>query len=176
MMKTLVTAFKPFNNKSNNYALEVLNYILGVDKLIIDVVYDECYNEIINQVKIEEYDLIIALGEARMRNELTLELNAKNIADCSLPDNLGQIKKNKKIIENEIEYIETLVNVNNLKDLIKFSTDAGKFVCNNLYFHLLIHCQNKALFIHIPECNDNIENYQKHAKTIEQIIQTIGGQ
>ena len=59
---------------------------------------------------------------------------------------------------------------------VKFSTDAGKFVCNNLYFHLLIHCQNKALFIHIPECNDNIENYQKHAKTIEQIIQTIGGQ
>ena len=102
MMKTLVTAFKPFNNKTNNYALEVLNYILGVDKLIIDVVYDECYNEIISQVKIEEYDLIIALGEARMRNELTLELNAKNIADCSLADNLGQLKKNQKIIENEI--------------------------------------------------------------------------
>ena len=52
-------------------------------------------------------------------------LNAKNIVDCSLPDNLGQLKKNQKIIENEIEYIETLVNVSNLKDLIKFSTDAG---------------------------------------------------
>lgn len=106
MMKTLVTAFKPFNNKTNNYALEVLNNILGVDKLIIDVVYDECYNEIISQVKIEEYDLIIALGEARMRNELTLELNAKNIADCSLPDNLGQLKKNQKSLKMKLNILK----------------------------------------------------------------------
>ena len=63
-MKILVTAFQPFNNQNNNYSLEVLNYIKNVDKLLIDVVYDECYKEITNKVNIDEYDLIVSLGEA----------------------------------------------------------------------------------------------------------------
>ena len=45
-MKVLVTAFKPFNKMPNNYSSEVLKYILGVDKIILDVVYDECFNEL----------------------------------------------------------------------------------------------------------------------------------
>ena len=68
-MKVLVTAFKPFNNQINNYSLEVLNYLVNVDKLLIDVVYDNCYKEIINNVNIDEYDLIVSLGEARSRSK-----------------------------------------------------------------------------------------------------------
>ena len=83
-MKILVTAFQPFNNQDNNYSLEVLNYLVNVDKLLIDVVYDNCYKEIINNVNIDEYDLIVSLGEARSREELTLEVEAKNISSCSL--------------------------------------------------------------------------------------------
>ena len=42
-MNVLVTSFKPFNDQKINYSQEVLSYIDNVDKLIIDVVYDECY-------------------------------------------------------------------------------------------------------------------------------------
>ena len=42
-MNVLVTAFKPFNDQKLNYSQEVLSYIDNVDKLFIDVVYDECY-------------------------------------------------------------------------------------------------------------------------------------
>ena len=79
-MKVLVTAFKPFNNFNNNYSSEVLNYIKDVDKLIIDVNYDKSYLEILDSYDLNDYDLVIALGEARMRKELTLELSAKNIS------------------------------------------------------------------------------------------------
>ena len=173
-MKVLVTAFKPFNNNINNYAMEVLQYISNVDKRVIDVVYDKCYDELIKQTNIENYDLIIALGEARNRHELTLELNAKNVADCSLADNLGNIRKNDVIVPSGKDVIETLIKIDHLKDIVKYSSDAGKFVCNNLYYHLLSNVQNKALFIHIPECNNNIDNYKQYAKTIEKIIYTIG--
>ena len=50
-MKVLVTAFKPFNNQTINYSSEVLKYIENVDKLIVDVIYDECYLEVNRQVR-----------------------------------------------------------------------------------------------------------------------------
>ena len=40
-MKVLVTAFKPFHKSTNNYSMEVLNYLNNVEKLVIDVRYDE---------------------------------------------------------------------------------------------------------------------------------------
>ena len=83
-MKVLVTAFKPFNNQKNNYSEEVLKYITNVDKLIIDVVYDESYKDIAKCKNLDDYELIIALGEARSRSELTLETQAINLSSCSL--------------------------------------------------------------------------------------------
>ena len=59
------------------------------------------------------------------------------------------------------------------KDLIEFSYDAGKFVCNNIYYHLLFNYPNKSLFIHIPNCYDDINNYMMHAKIIDSIIEKI---
>lgn len=173
-MNVLVTAFKPFNNNINNYASEVIKYIQNVDKLIIDVVYDDCYEEIIKQKDLNNYDLIISLGEARSRKVLTLERFAHNISDCSLKDNKGQLKKNETIINNLPYELKTLVQIDKVKDLIEFSFDAGKFVCNNLYYHLLSNYPHKSLFIHVPECNNEISNYQLHAIVIEEIIKKLG--
>lgn len=172
-MKVLVTAFKPFNNLNNNYSTEVLNHLNGVDKIILDVVYDKCYNDLMTKFKLDDYDLIIALGEARMRNELTLELQAKNISSCSLADNSGTIKTNEIIDNNLEEVIKTHVLLQELDKLVKFSNDAGKFVCNNLYFHLLANYPDKSIFIHIPNCYDSDTEYIKHSLTINKIIKTI---
>lgn len=172
-MKVLVTAFKPFNNQTINYSSEVLKYIENVDKLIVDVIYDECYLEVNRQVRLEEYDLIVALGEARMRKELTLEGRAKNLSSCSLKDNSGVLKENEIINNSFKEYLETKVLVEKCMEEVKLSYDAGTFVCNNLYFHLLEHHMNKAIFIHIPNCYDCEEEYQKYAKKINQIINKL---
>lgn len=169
-MKILVTAFKPFNKQSINHSSEVIKYINNVDKIILDVCYDECYTELTNHYKLDEYDLIIALGEARMRKELTVEKYAKNIASCSLPDNNNILYKDHKIIENELDILSTNLNLDLINESI--SEDAGKFVCNNLYFHLLHNYPNKSLFIHIPDCK-SIDDYKTHATKIEQIINIL---
>lgn len=169
-MKVLVTAFKPFGNKENNYSQEVIKYIENVEKVILDVCYDKCYMDLIDSFNLDEYDLIICLGEARMRSTLMVETTAKNISSCSLMDNAGVIKKDEKIVDNEIEELNTLVDLSNLKDIVELSHDAGKFVCNNIYFHLLNNWPSKSLFIHIPECNDLKDNYIKHASVIKKII------
>ena len=172
-MKILATAFQPFNNQDNNYSLEVLNYIKNVDKLLIDVVYDECYKEITNKVNIDEYDLIVSLGEARSREELTLEVVAKNIYSCSLEDNEGNLKKDELINPFVSDSLRTKVDVNKVKDEVKLSFDAGKFVCNNLYFHLLENHPDKAIFIHVPNCHSDVKMYQKYAKKINLIIDKL---
>lgn len=172
-MNVLVTAFKPFNNESLNYSEEVLRYINNVDKLVIDVVYDECYLQITKQKNLKKYDLIIALGEARSRNELTLEVQAKNISSCSLKDNKGNLKKDEIINPLVEEFLKTKVDISKCKNDITFSFDAGKFVCNNLYFHLLEEYPTKSIFIHIPSCFNQEDMYKNYAKKIENIIAKI---
>ena len=172
-MNVLVTGFTPFNKSTNNYSTEVLNYLTDVEKVIIDVVYDKCYLDLVSKYNLDDFDLIIAMGEARMRDELTLEIQAKNISSCSLADNSGVVKQNDVIDSNFDNVIRTNVDVGKVSELIKFSYDAGKFVCNNLYFHLLANYPNKSLFIHIPNCNNDEGEYIKHAKTINKIIDIL---
>lgn len=172
-MKVLITSFKPFNNMINNYSTEVLNYINNQYKIVLDVVYDECYIKLKEQFNLDEFDLIIALGEARSRNVLTLETNAKNISSCSLKDNSDVLKQNELIIKNGKDILETKVDLNLISNIIQLSNDAGKFVCNNLYYHLLNNYPSKSLFIHIPECDNDINKYQEYAKVIEKIILTL---
>lgn len=172
-MKVLVSAFTPFNKASNNYSLEVLNYLENVDKIVVDVIYDNCYQELKNKFNLDEYDLLIALGEARSRKVLTLETKAYNLASCSLPDNANILRKDSKIIEDGNDILETKINVSKLSDIVELSTDPGRFVCNNMYYHLLHNYPNKSLFIHIPHCNDDENEYKKYAIQIESIIKAI---
>ena len=172
-MKVLVTAFKPFNNQKNNYSEEVLKYITNVDKLIIDVVYDESYKDITKCKNLDDYELIIALGEARSRSELTLETQAINLSSCSLKDNKGVLKNNEIINSSLSTYLKTNVDILKCKDYVSLSNDAGKFVCNNLYFHLLEHYPDKCIFIHVPNCHDDEKNYAIFAKKISQIIDIL---
>ena len=162
-MKVLVSAFTPFNKANNNYSLEVLNYLENVEKIVVDVIYDNCYQELSSKFNLDEYDLIIALGEAK----------AYNVASCSLADNANILRKDSKIIEDGKEILETKINVNKLSNLVELSDNPGRFVCNNMYYHLLSNYPSKSLFIHIPHCNDDVNEYKKYANQIESIIKAI---
>ena len=167
----LVTAFKPFNKSVNNYSLEVLKYIKDVDKVILDVVYDECFNDLEKNLNLDKYDLIICMGEARMREELMIEKIARNISSCSIADNLGNLKQNEVIIKDAPDMIETKVLIDKLD--VKISEDAGKFVCNNLYYHMLYNYPEKSIFIHIPNCHDDDKKCFEYAQQIEEVIKRI---
>ena len=75
-------------------------------------------------------------------------------------------------MDNE-DTLYTKVDIDKLKDIVEFSSDAGKFVCNNLYYHLLAYNPYKTLFIHIPNCLDEENNYIKYARVIENIIDKL---
>ena len=174
MKKVLISAFKPFYKSINNYSMEVLEYINTdlVDKRIIDVVYHECFEEL-KESDLDSYELIIALGEARSRKVLTFEKRALNLSSCSIGDNKNNILTNEVIDESCPEYLETTLDLDKLTNYGEVSYDAGKFVCNNMYFHLLKYNHNKTLFIHIPECDNDVELYKRYANYIEQVINIL---
>ena len=176
MKKVLISAFEPFYKSSNNYSKEVIKFIdinsLELTKKIIDVVYDKCFIEL-KSLNLEQYDLIIALGEARSRDVLTIEKQAYNISSCSIADNQGIIKKEELIDINLPSELITNINLDELEEYGNISYDPGKFVCNNLYFHLLSYSKDKCLFIHIPECHNDEEKYIEYARKIEKIILKI---
>ena len=156
--------------------MEVLNLINQVDKFIIDVNYDKCYQDLITNCNLDDYDLIIALGEARMREELTVEMQAKNVSSCSIPDNSGVLKQNEIIYSESPDILKTKLDLDVVKAVATISFDAGKFVCNNLYYHLLYNYPEKSLFIHVPNCHDNVEEYHKNARIIIEIINVLYSQ
>ena len=176
MKKVLISAFTPFNNETNNYSGEVLKYIESdkyiIDKVIIDVVYDKCFDDI-SKYDLDSYDFIIALGEARMRNVLTVERRAKNMSSCSLPDNSGVQKKDEIIDPTLPDVIVSELDLALLTQHADISDDAGKFVCNNMYFHLLKYNPRKTLFIHIPECENSEDKYRSFANKIVSIIDSL---
>lgn len=172
-MKVLVSAFKPFNNQYKNLSIEVLKYINNVDRAVLDVVYDNCYKELSSNIDLDKYDLIVALGEARKRNVLTLETKAYNLDNCSLKDNNDVLKTNSIIYKDGKDVLDCNVNLKALGELVELSSDPGRFVCNNLYYHLLYNHPNKSIFIHIPGCDEKEETFYKLAKDIENIINKL---
>ena len=176
MKKVLISAFTPFNNKGNNYSSEVLEFIHSneyeIDKVTLDVVYDRCFDEL-KKHDLDSYDLIIALGEARMRNVLTVERVAKNISSCSLPDNSGALKKDEIIDPALPDALTSGIDLGKLTSYADVSDDAGKFVCNNMYFHLLKYDSKRTMFIHVPECENSVDNYKLYAKKIESIVEIL---
>lgn len=172
MNKVLITSFLPFNKAINNYSLEVSKHIKNVDKIILDVLYDEAYYNLKEKCDLSKYSLIISLGEARSRNELTIETQALNISKCSIPDNGGIYRNGEEIVIGQ-GTLKTKVEIGKCIGIGKLSDDAGKFVCNNLYYHLLNDYPDKSVFIHIPNCHDKEELYIFYSSKIEEIIKIL---
>ena len=176
MKKVLISGFTPFNKSSNNYSAEVLarieSDIFMIDKVIIDVVYDRSFDKL-SENGLAGYDFILSLGEARMRSVLTVECRAKNLSSCSIPDTAGIFKQNELIDPAAPEQLTSALDLMCISDLAEISDDAGKFVCNNLYFHLLQHAPLKVLFIHEPECNNDESLYKLYADKIVMILERL---
>ena len=166
-MKILVTGFDAFNGEKINPASLILeklsNEIDGnqIEKLLLPTAFYKVA-EIIER-KIEEYkpDIIISLGQAGGRSEITVERVAINIADASIVDNDGKRPIDEKIrIDGENAYFSTLpikAIVESLREEkipAAVSNTAGTFVCNFVMYtdlYLVEKYRNiSAGFIHVP--------------------------
>ncbi len=167
-MKILITAFDPFGGDKINPALEAVKLmkdnIAGAEivKLEIPTVFHESIEKVVETMKRENPDVILNIGQAGGRFEVTPERVAINVDDARIPDNKGNQPIDQKIYEEgEPAYFATLP----VKAMVKaikgagipssLSNSAGTFVCNHIMYGVLHEIKARGLdiragFIHVP--------------------------
>jgi pyroglutamyl-peptidase len=168
MTKTvLLTGFEPFNKATINPAWEAVQALAGWrgDGFAVEVRQIPCVfgraNDVLTAAVDElKPDLVIAVGQAGGRAELSVERIAINVDDASIVDNAGQQPVDGAIVAGgPAAYFATLpikaiVREMRARGLLAgVSQTAGTFVCNHLFYGLMHHTAGMALragFIHVP--------------------------
>ena len=167
-MKILVTAFDPFGGEKINPALEAVklmrDQIEGAEivKLEIPTVFHKSIEKVKAAILSENPDVVLSIGQAGGRFEVTPERVAINVDDARIPDNEGNQPLNQPVFENgEPAYFATLP-VKAIVEAIQaeglpasLSNSAGTFVCNHIMYGVLYHISKmgkpiRAGFIHVP--------------------------
>ncbi|WP_105988658.1 pyroglutamyl-peptidase I [Staphylococcus simulans] len=175
-MNILVTAFDPFGKEKTNPALEAVKLLpetIGehtITKLEIPTVFNESVEAIKQQLKIETYDAVLAIGQAGGRFDLTPERVGINVDDARIADNKGNQPIDEVIQEVGAPAYFSNMPVKRLTQAIKdagvpasLSNTAGTFVCNHVlyqlgYLHATTFPYIQFGFIHVPFIPEQVTN------------------
>jgi pyroglutamyl-peptidase len=161
-MKILLTGFEPFGKATTNPSGEIVKQISGenIVTAILPVAYAQSAEYLLNLIEKHNPDVVISLGQAEGRKEITPERIAINLDDARLADNEGVLRSEVKIIKDAPDgYFSTLP----LKEIVEaingkgvpaaISLSAGTFLCNHIFYVM----QNKFAgtdvrsgFVHVP--------------------------
>lgn len=176
-MKIVMTAFEIFGSFNKNSSFIALNKIDNplVYKLVLPVSYPDAFDKLKKELTFKP-DIFILLGMAANRNVVTIEEKAINELNFSIPDNNNLTIKEKLICNEGNKYIYSKVNIdelitylNDLNFECEKSTDAGKYICNYLYYEVLNNYNVPAIFVHIP-MYETIDQYNELDKLLNSII------
>ncbi|CAF1538001.1 unnamed protein product [Didymodactylos carnosus] len=139
------------------------------------------YNSV--NTKIPEYwlkynpTLVIHLGVSPGAKEIRLEKYAHNTNYAAL-DNLNTIPENKCCICDAPEEICSQLPLENVCAFVKrksslpiaVSDDAGRYLCEFIYYQSLYIDSKRCVFIHVPCLDENKFTTEHLAETIQQVV------
>lgn len=175
-MKLLLTAFDPFGGEKINPALEAVKRVqdkigdLEIVKLEVPTVFYKSIDTVTNAIEKEHPDVVLCIGQAGGRFDLTPERVAININDARIPDNEGNQPLNGPIFEDgENAYFTSLPIKAMVAEIRKagipasVSNSAGTFVCNHLMYGVLYTIAKKypsmcGGFMHVPFITSQVVN------------------
>jgi pyroglutamyl-peptidase len=168
-MKTiLVTGFEPFGGQAINPSQEIARALDGrtvagwrVVGGVLPCVFGAALVELKKQLRSHAPEIVIGLGQAGGRAEITPERVAINVDDARIPDNAGAQPIDRPIVRGgPAAYWSTLP----IKAIVaalrerripaSVSQTAGTFVCNHVFYGLMHTLRTRrgvrAGFIHVP--------------------------
>lgn len=181
MTKTvLLTGFEPFNGAAINPSWEAVHALDGwsgpdfqVVARQLPCVFGGANLALLEAIDALKPDIVIAVGQAGGRPDISVERVAINVDDASIFDNAGQQPVDAPIAAGgPAAYFSTLpikaivraLRVRGLKSSV--SQTAGTFVCNHVFYGLMHHVAGrpesepaiKAGFIHVPFLPEQAED------------------
>ncbi|MBR5641681.1 MAG: pyroglutamyl-peptidase I [Firmicutes bacterium] len=168
-MRVILTGFEPFDGNGFNPSWEAVKQVkapegVEIRKLHLPVVYQKAPAILLQEMREWMPDIVICVGLAEGRAEVTPERVAVNVMDETIPDNEGFFPHGDPIDpEGETAYL-TKLPVHAIDAALKaagipskISNTAGVYVCNNLMYGLLqaigsepVFRNVKGGFIHVP--------------------------
>lgn len=187
-MKVLVTGFEPFGGDEINPSWEAVKGLperigtADVIKLRLPVSFRRCACPAIEAIGTHRPDVVVCVGAAGKRLEVTPERVAINVMNARQPDNDGFRPVDLPIHDDgPAAYVSTLP----VKEMVacmegagipsKLSNTAGMYVCNTLMYRLLDYLSRnnsgtRAGFIHVPKTLAPEELTRGLVAAIETII------
>ncbi|AOE98257.1 MULTISPECIES: pyroglutamyl-peptidase I [Serratia] len=168
MQKVLITGFEPFGGERLNPSWEVVKQLNDLELVGTRIVARqlpcvfgaalEALNAAIDEV---QPLMVLAVGQAGGRTDITIERVAINVDDARIPDNQGQQPVDEPIVAGgPAAYFSTLpikAMVSSMREAgipASVSQTAGTYVCNHVMYGLLHRLSGqrevKGGFIHIP--------------------------
>lgn len=169
MRHVLLTGFDPFGGERVNPALEAVRCLDGrviagavVRAVEVPTVRFKCVERVRSAIAELDPLLVISVGQAGGRAEITPERVAINVDDFRIKDNEGNQPVDEMVDpKGPAAYFSTLP-IKAMVDAMRrahipasVSNTAGTFVCNHLFYGLMRHLHlegnvRRGGFVHIP--------------------------
>ena len=162
MTKVLLTGFEPFGTATSNPSGEIVKQISGdnIVTAILPVAYAGSAERLLELIAEHNPDVVICLGQAEGRTQITPEKIAINLDDARLPDNAGVQRSDVKILDNGPDAYFTTLPVKEMVDAAKtagvpasVSLSAGAFLCNHVFYvaqNKFAGTKVRSGFVHVP--------------------------
>lgn len=175
-MKILVTGFDPFGGEKINPAIESVKLLpetingAEIIKLEIPTVVRKSLAKIKDAIEKYNPDVILSIGQAGGRYDLSVERVGINVDDCRIPDNEGNQPIDEVIYpDGASAYFATVpvkAMVQSIRDAgipASVSNTAGTFICNHVLYGVAYEVaknykDKKSGFIHIPFLPEQVVN------------------
>ena len=162
MNKVLLTGFEPFGTATSNPSGEIVKQISGdnIVTAILPVAYAQSAEALLGLIEHHKPDVVICLGQAEGRTQITPERIAINLDDARLADNEGVTRIDEPIlVDGPVAYVSTLpikefvtaINAAGVPAAVSLS--AGTFLCNHIFYvaqDALRGTKVRSGFVHVP--------------------------
>ncbi|MGG3735816.1 pyroglutamyl-peptidase I [Heyndrickxia coagulans] len=190
--KVLLTGFDPFGGDKVNPALEAIKQLDGKNmdgtRIVtqqVPTVFHESIRIAAEAIEREKPDVIICVGQAGGRTQITPERVAINIDDARIPDNQHNQPIDDPIAaDGPAAYWSTLPIKTITRQLREagipaaVSNTAGTFVCNHLFYGVMHHLAKnnisaRAGFIHVPYIPEQTTETGAPSMSLETIVKAL---
>lgn len=191
-MKILVTGFDPFGGEKINPAIESVkklpDEIAGakIIKLEIPTICHRSLEVIDDAIKEYDPDVILSIGQAGGRSDITVERIGINIDDCRICDNAGQQIIDEPVFKDgpaayfvNIPIKAMVAKIQEHLIPASVSNSAGTFVCNHVTYGVRHIIETKypgkrSGFIHIPFLPQQvIDKKNMPSMTLDTIVEGL---
>ncbi|MDV5168496.1 pyroglutamyl-peptidase I [Photobacterium rosenbergii] len=183
MTRVLVTGFEAFGGQAINPTALIIDQLqtdvfqqtmkqagVVLKTALLPVVKGESVNHCIDAIESFQPDIVLMLGQASGRANISFEKVAINLDDFRIPDNAGNQPIDQPVVDAGPAAYFTQLPVKTLMQALKqqgvgaeISYSAGTFVCNHLFYGISHYLATQTRlssmcdFIHVPLLPEQIE-------------------